>query len=168
MGAGKTAVGSVLACRLGVSFRDTDADVEATVGAPVSEVFVEHGEQVFRALERAAVLVALAEHTGVLALGGGAVLDPGTRAALAGRPVVRLTIEAATAVRRVGLDAPRPMLPMGNPRAEWKRLAAAREPLYAEVTRWAVATDEVTPEQAADQIVQLLSQVAVPQGGPDV
>ena len=81
-GAGKTTVGRLLARRLGVSFRDTDADVEAAAGQSVSDIFIGSGEPRFRALERAAVKAALAEHTGVLAVGGGAVLDEGTRAEL--------------------------------------------------------------------------------------
>ncbi len=75
-GAGKSAVAVELARLLGVSARRTDADVEAAAGASVGEIFVDQGEAAFRELERAAVARALAEHRGVLALGGGAVLDP--------------------------------------------------------------------------------------------
>ena len=84
MGAGKTTVGRLLASRWGVLARDTDADVEALEGRTISDIFVESGEAHFRELERKAVADALASHDGVLALGGGAVLDPGTRV----RPVV--------------------------------------------------------------------------------
>ena len=73
-GAGKTTIGGLLAERLGVEFRDTDADIVQRAGKPISEIFVDDGEPAFRALERAAVAAALAEHPGVLALGGGAVL----------------------------------------------------------------------------------------------
>ncbi|HEX5861219.1 MAG TPA: shikimate kinase, partial [Nocardioides sp.] len=79
MGAGKTTVAALLAEAWGVAARDTDADVEATEGRPISDIFVDSGETRFRELERAAVSDALAEHDGVLALGGGAVLDPVTR-----------------------------------------------------------------------------------------
>ena len=80
MGAGKTTVAELLAATWGTSVRDTDADVEAADGRPISEIFVDAGEEFFRDLEQAAVHRALAEHEGVLALGGGAVLDPTTRA----------------------------------------------------------------------------------------
>ena len=73
-GAGKTTVGRLLAERLAVTFRDTDHDVERTAGKRISEIFIDDGEQHFRALEREAVLRALGEHDGVLSLGGGAVL----------------------------------------------------------------------------------------------
>ena len=75
MGAGKSTVAAILAERYGVAARDTDADVEAAEGRPISDIFVDSGEAHFRALERAAVAEALASHDGVLALGGGAVLD---------------------------------------------------------------------------------------------
>ena len=83
-GAGKTTVGQLLAEALGVPFRDTDADIEATAGKPISDIFVDDGEDHFRALERAAVAAALESFDGVLALGGGAVLADETRAAAAG------------------------------------------------------------------------------------
>ena len=85
MGAGKTTVAELLGAAWGLPVRDTDRDVEAAEGRSISDIFVDSGEQRFRALERAAVADALAGHRGVLALGGGAVLDDDTRAALAGR-----------------------------------------------------------------------------------
>jgi shikimate kinase len=102
MGAGKTTVAGLLAERWGTTVRDTDHDVEASAGKAISEIFVDDGEQHFRSLERAAVLQALAEHPGVLALGGGSVLDPDTRAALRGHRVVFLRVgltDAEAAVR---------------------------------------------------------------------
>src|SRR4051812_11172033 len=76
---GKTTVGSALAAALGTAFRDTDHDVEAEAGCSVADVFVTHGEPHFRELEERAVARALAEHDGVLALGGGAVTSEATR-----------------------------------------------------------------------------------------
>jgi shikimate kinase len=151
-GAGKTTVGRLLAGRLGVAFRDTDADVEALTGTTVAEIFVEAGEARFRELERAAVAAALREHDGVLALGGGAVLDPGTRAALAGRPVVFLDVHVTDAARRVGFNRDRPLL-VGNPRSQWLRLMEARRPLYDEVATVTVSTDGRTPEEVVDAVI---------------
>ncbi|OSZ55238.1 shikimate kinase, partial [Streptomyces pharetrae CZA14] len=88
MGVGKSTVGRLLAERLGVEYRDTDDDIVAEQGRAIADIFVDEGEPYFRAVEKRAVHQALAEHDGVLALGGGAILDPDTRALLAGRPVV--------------------------------------------------------------------------------
>ncbi len=107
-GAGKSTVGRALAERLGVGFRDTDADVESSTGRAIADIFVQSGEPEFRRLEAAAVATALREHAGVLALGGGAVMDPGTRGLLAGGPVVWLRVGLATASHRAGLSGARP------------------------------------------------------------
>ncbi|MFE6665655.1 3-dehydroquinate synthase [Streptomyces sp. NPDC057697] len=155
MGVGKSTVGELLADRLGTGYRDTDADVVATAGKPISEIFYDEGEEHFRALERQAVLTAVAEHTGVLSLGGGAVLDDTTRALLAGRPVVYLSMDVEEAVRRVGLNTARPLLAV-NPRRQWRELMDARRHLYTEVARVTVATDERTPEEVAQAVLDAL------------
>lgn len=151
-GSGKTTVGGVLAERLGVALRDTDRDVAATAGKPIPDIFVDDGEPHFRALEREAVALALVEHHGVLALGGGAVLDDGTRALLAGQPTVWLQVSAAGGAKRVGLDVPRPVL-LGNVRGRLAALVAERSPLYAEVAALTVETDGRTPDEVADVII---------------
>lgn len=155
-GAGKSTVGRLVAERLGVSFRDTDEDVEAAAGASVSDIFVERGEPAFRAFERVAVARALAEHDGVLALGGGAVLDEGTRSALQDRAVVFLDVGVADAAKRVGLARDRPLL-LGNPRAQWLRLMEARRPVYEAVATRVVSTDGRTPEDVADEVVEAVT-----------
>jgi shikimate kinase len=152
MGAGKTSTGLLVAKGLGVEFRDTDRDIEATAGKPIPEIFVDDGEAHFRTLERAAVATALASFDGVLALGGGAILAEENRAALAGHRVVYLSVELPDAVRRVGLGSGRPLLAI-NPRATLKHLLEQRRPLYAEVATWTVVTDGRTPEQVAEEIV---------------
>src|SRR5690348_6659613 len=101
-GSGKTTVGQLLAERLGVAFRDTDHDVEEKAGKPIGEIFVDDGEEHFRALERAAVSDALATHDGVVAVGGGAILDPSTQDDLAGQQVIYLEVGLSDAVKRVG------------------------------------------------------------------
>ncbi|MCF2529062.1 shikimate kinase [Yinghuangia soli] len=162
-GAGKTTVGLLLAERYGVAFRDTDADIERVAGKPIPDIFVDDGEPHFRALEHQAVADALAGHGGVLALGGGAVMDPATRKLLAAHPVAFLDVELADAVRRVGLDAPRPLL-VGNPRARWRELMAQRRPLYEEVATVVVATAGLAPEQVADALAAALA--GPPAGAP--
>lgn len=151
MGAGKTTVGELLAGSWELTFRDTDRDVELREGRPISEIFVDSGERYFRALEREAVKEALAAHDGVLALGGGAVLDPTTREALKGHVVVFLHVGLSDAVRRVGLGTARPLL-LGNVRARVKALLDERLPVYQEVATIVVETDGVPPERVAEEV----------------
>ena len=160
-GAGKTTVGLELARAHGVGFRDTDADIEARAGKPIPDIFVDDGEPYFRKLEHQCVADALAEHDGVLALGGGAVMDPATRALLRAARVVFLDVELADAVRRGGLDAPRPLL-VGNPRARWRELMEQRRPLYEEVATAVVATAGLTPEEVAREVAAALGLTAPP------
>ncbi|MDQ1292866.1 MAG: shikimate kinase [Actinomycetota bacterium] len=162
-GAGKTTVATALARRLGTRLRDTDEDIERLAGRTVAEIFVESGEDHFRALERRAVAVALAEHPGVLALGGGAVMAPATQEALRGHRVVFLDVGVAKATRRVGLDAPRPLL-VGSPRARWIELMARRRPVYEAVSVLRVDTDERTVAQVAQAVVDGLGLT----GGSDL
>lgn len=165
MGSGKSTVGELLAGRLGVPYRDTDADIVAAEGREISDIFVEDGEEHFRALERAAVRAAVTDHTGVLSLGGGAVLDDGTRALLAGLPVVYLSMDVEEAVRRVGLNTARPLLAV-NPRRQWRELMEARRHLYTEVARAVVATDDRTPEEVAQAVLDALEAKGRAPGGP--
>lgn len=156
-GAGKTTVGSLVAARLGVSFTDTDAEIEAVAGKPVSDIFVEDGELAFRALEREAVARALTGSDGVVAVGGGAVLDPQTQERLAGRPVVYLETGFAAAAKRVGLSQARPLLIGTNPRATLKALLDQRLPIYQKLAWLTQPTDNQDPEHIAAEIVARLS-----------
>jgi shikimate kinase len=152
-GSGKTTIGRLLAERLGVAFRDTDADIEATAGKTVSDIFVEDGEDRFRELEVEAVRLALEAHDGVLALGGGAILRPETQQRLTGHTVVYLEVGLADAVRRVGLDSARPLLVL-NPRSQLRRLMEERRPIYERLATVRVGTEDREPEQIADEIVK--------------
>ena len=160
-GAGKSSVAARLGALLGLAVRDTDADVEATAGKPITEIFVDDGEPTFRALERDAVLTALGEHGGVLALGGGAVLDTDVQEALAayragGGAVVFLDVSLAAAAPRVGFNRSRPLL-LGNPRAQWQALMDARRPVYEAVAGLRVDTDGRTPDEVAQVITEALT-----------
>ncbi|ROO83938.1 shikimate kinase [Actinocorallia herbida] len=152
-GSGKTTIGVALAALLGVDFRDTDADIVLKTGKPVGDIFVDDGEARFRELERAAVRDALAEHDGVLALGGGAILAPETQELLAGHRVVYLDVSLEEAVKRVGLNSVRPLL-VFNPRSQLRKLMAERLPIYQRLAEITAATtgraeDEVVAEIAA-------------------
>jgi len=154
-GAGKTTVGQAVADLLGAPFGDIDQLIEAHAGKPIPEIFFDDGEPAFRALEVAAIAEALESFDGVLALGGGAILDESTRTRLAGHTVVFLSVELADAVKRVGLGAGRPLLSI-NPRATLKYLMEQRRPLYTAVATHVVATDGRTPEEIATEVVTLL------------
>ena len=154
-GAGKSAVGPLLADRLGVDFRDTDADVGAAAGKPVGDIFIENGEEAFRELERAAVasaLGALRTSGGVLALGSGAVLDAGVQSELDQRTtVVYLSADFGTVARRIGLDRPRVVIP-GNPRGRLRAMLDERDAIYRRLAAVTVPTDDLDPDELADQI----------------
>jgi shikimate kinase len=154
-GSGKTTVGRLVAARLGVGFRDVDSDVEQRAGKPVAEIFVDDGEQAFRDLERSAVAAALAEHDGVLAVGGGAVLDERIRRLLGGHRVVFLDVGLADAAARIGLNRDRPVL-LGNPRAELKRMIDQRRPAYRAVATATVDTAGRTPDQVAEAVLAVV------------
>jgi shikimate kinase len=155
-GAGKSTVGPLLAARLGVGFLETDQEVEAVAGKPVGDIFVEDGEAAFRVLEREAVARAVAIRDRVVALGGGAVLDPGTQRLLAGLPVVYLATGFAAAAKRVGMDTPRPLL-IGNPRAKLRELLEQRLPIYEKLAQITVTTDGRAPDEiAADVAAQIV------------
>jgi shikimate kinase len=152
MGVGKSTVGRMLADRLRLAYRDTDDDIVAEQGRAIAEIFVDEGEDAFRAIEKDAVRRALAGHDGVLALGGGAILDADTRALLDGLRVVYLSMDVEEAVRRTGLNAARPLLAV-NPRKQWRELMEARRHLYEEVATAVVATDGRTPEEVTQAVL---------------
>jgi len=155
MGVGKSTVGRLLAERLGTGYRDTDDDIVAAEDRAIAEIFVDDGEPAFRAIEKRAVHTALAEHEGVLALGGGAILDADTRGLLAGHRVVYLSMDVEEAVRRTGLNVARPLLAV-NPRKQWRELMEARRHLYEEVATAVVPTDGRTPEEVAEAALDAL------------
>jgi shikimate kinase len=158
MGAGKTTVGELLAASWGTRLRDTDRDVEERAGRPIADIFVDEGEPHFRALERSAVAAALSEHDGVLALGGGAVLDRGTRALLEDHVVVFLHVGLSDAVKRVGLGTARPLL-LGNVRARVKALLDERLPVYREVATLTVETDGRSAQEVAGAVREQVEQL---------
>ncbi|WP_211658503.1 shikimate kinase [Phytoactinopolyspora halophila] len=152
-GAGKTAVGQAVARLLDVPWRDTDTDIEERAGKPITDIFVEDGEPAFREMERAAVQKALAEHDGVLALGGGAVRNPDTRADLGAAPVVFLDVDLPNAVSRVGLNRSRPLL-LDSPRARLRQLMQERRPYYEEVASVTIDTSERTVDDVAEEVAR--------------
>ena len=159
---GKTTVGTALAQALNLPFRDTDHDVEAETGSSVADLFVTEGEPHFRALEEAAVARAVAEHRGVLALGGGAVTSAATRALLvahgrAGGTVVWLDVDLHSAAKRAGLSRDRPILGV-NPRAMLRHMLDTRAPLYDEVATLTVHTGGREPADVVAEVLAALPE----------
>lgn len=158
-GSGKSTIGRRLAKALGVGLLDTDVAIEQRTGRSIADIFATDGEQEFRRIEEDVVRAALADHDGVLSLGGGAVTSPGVRAALAGHTVVYLEISAAEGVRRTGGNTVRPLL-AGPDRAEkYRALMAKRAPLYRRVATMRVDTNRRNPGAVVRHI---LSRLQVP------
>lgn len=156
-GAGKSTVGRRVAERLGVPFDDTDHLIEQQAGMSVSDIFVTAGEPEFRRLEEDAVAQALRTRSGVLALGGGAVLSEKTRSLLAGHRVVWLRVSMSEAATRVGMNTARPLL-LGNVRTTLAGLLEARTPLYEEVSSAVVETSDRKIRDVIAEVASLAAQ----------
>ena len=151
MGAGKSTVGPLVADALGVTFLDLDTVIEGKAGKPIPDIFIDDGEEHFRALESEALRESLSTE-GVLALGGGAILAEANRIVLKDQTVVYLTVDLADAIDRVGMGQGRPLLAL-NPRATLRHLMAQRRPLYEEVATITVPTGGRSPQEVADDVV---------------
>jgi shikimate kinase len=155
-GSGKSTIGRRLARALGVGMLDTDAAIEAQTGRSIADIFATDGEQEFRRIEEQVVRAALADHDGVVALGGGAVTTSGVRSALAGHTVVFLEMTAAEGVRRTGRNTARPLL-AGKDRAEkFRVLMSQRTPLYRQVATIRVNTNRRNPGAVVTYVVSRL------------
>ncbi len=157
MGAGKTTVGRLLSGRLGLPFIDADTAIEERAGCPVPQIFADHGEPAFRVIEHETIAALLGGPPAVLALGGGAVEHPGTRALLLTEDVVYLHVDYDGAVARVGGDTERPMLRRPDLAAVYQRRLVA----YEAVAAHTVPTDGREPADVCGDIVVRLGS-AVP------
>ncbi|MEI6406313.1 MAG: shikimate kinase [Actinomycetes bacterium] len=156
-GAGKSSVGKALAKIAQLPFHDTDALIEERSQKKISEIFVDDGEPVFRKLEAEVVSESLQLLTGVLSLGGGAILDPKTQSLIqsSSAHVVFLDVSIAQAGPRVGFNKDRPLL-LINPRQQWLSLMEKRRPIYEELADFTVSTDNKKPNEVAHEIAILL------------
>jgi shikimate kinase len=158
MGVGKSTIGRRLAQVLELPFRDADHEIEAAAGRTIPEIFAERGEEEFRLGERKVIARLLQEPPHVLATGGGAFMDPQTRALMKARAItVWLKADLDVLTRRVGRKANRPLLTGRDPRQVLQALMEARDPIYAEADI-VVETDDRPPTAAVEAIVQALEQ----------
>jgi shikimate kinase len=157
MGAGKTRIGRRIAARLELPFFDSDRVIEAAAGETVEEIFAKRGERVFREGERRVILRLLAEPVHVLATGGGAFMDPLTRAAIARRGVsVWLRADLDVLATRVARRSNRPLLKAGDPRAILAELIESRHPTYAEA-ELVIDSGEGSPEATVARVIAALT-----------
>jgi shikimate kinase len=157
-GSGKSTIGRRVAKALELPLLDTDAKIVETTGRSIADIFVE-GEPEFRRIEAAVVRTALAEHDGIISLGGGAITSPEVREALAGHTVIYLEINAAEGIRRTSGGAVRPLLAGGDPAEKFRTLMRQRVPLYRQVATIRINTNRRNPGAVARQIVHRLEQV---------
>lgn len=161
MGAGKTSIGRRLAQRLGLAFIDADAEIEAAAGCTIDEIFTRHGEAAFRDGERRVIARLLEDPVHVLATGGGAFMDPGTRERIRARGIsLWLRAELDVLLRRVARRNNRPLLKQGDPKEVLARLIATRHPIYAEADLVVDSMDapaETTAERCLAALIDFIA-----------
>ncbi|MBU6254523.1 MAG: shikimate kinase [Acidobacteria bacterium] len=156
-GAGKTSVGKALAKKLALNFLDSDKVVEEKSGKSISEIFITDGEPAFREMERAAVIDLIENQDGVIALGGGSVMDlEVSKRLLPMANVVFLDVSISNAAPRVGFNRDRPLL-LGNPRQQWIALMEKRRSTYEALAKKRVSTDNKKPVEVVEEIVKELA-----------
>lgn len=155
-GSGKSTIGKALAKSLSLQFSDTDSIIEAEVGAPISQIFIDNGEPWFREVEARIVVREIENLNGVLALGGGAPLSDAAQAAISrsDAKVIFLDISLSAAAPRVGFNRDRPLL-LNNPRAAWQTLMDKRRPIYLALATQVLQVDDLSPKEIVDAIIKL-------------
>lgn len=163
MGAGKSSVGRVLALRRGVPFVDVDSEIERRAGTPITRIFERDGEAAFRTLEREVLAELLGGITGVIATGGGAVLDAGNRERMRARGyVVHLHAGVEAQLRRLQGDHTRPLLARPDRAAVLQAMATQRTALYRELAELSIDTDALDADAVASLIERHLATTENP------
>ena len=156
-GAGKSTVGALLARELKLAFVDTDKMIENITGKTVSQIFVDDGEEIFRAHELEVLETQLRATDTVLSLGGGAPISLTAQSLLKNSKSVKIFLDVSLSVAapRVGFNRDRPLL-LGNPRAQWQSLLDKRRPIYEGVADHCIKVDGLKANAIVTQIVELL------------
>ena len=161
-GSGKSTIGRRLAKALDLTLLDTDAKIVETTGRTIADIFSNDGEPEFRRVEEQVVRAALAEHDGIISLGGGAITSPGVRDALAGHTVIFLEISAAEGIRRTTGGTVRPLLAGPDPAQKYRDLMSERVPLYRRAATMRVNTNRRNPGAVVRHIVDRLENPDAP------
>ena len=155
-GSGKSSVAKSLAKKTGKRYVDTDKVIEEREGKPITEIFLEEGEEHFRTVESEVVLQTLEGEDEIVALGGGSILSEVVREELKKfSPIIYLEVSISNAAPRVGFNRERPLL-LGNPRAQWLALMEIRRPIYESLATFKVSTDNKKPDQVTSEILELV------------
>jgi shikimate kinase len=161
-GSGKSTIGRRLAKAMGLTLLDTDTKIVETTGRTIADIFTNDGEKEFRRIEEEVVRAALADHDGILSLGGGAITSPGVQEALAGHTVIFLEISAAEGIRRTTGGAVRPLLAGPDPAGKYRDLMSERVPLYRRAATMRVNTNRRNPGAVVRHIVDRLENPDAP------
>lgn len=159
MGSGKTTIGSLLAEKLGLSFRDTDHLIEEQEEKTVSQIFLDQGEDAFRAIEKRVLREELLTDGTVLSLGGGAPISMDAQSALRAiaSHIIFLDISLSTVAPRIGFNRDRPLL-LNNPRGQWQTLMEARRPIYEAIADATINVDDKSEEEIVTIVLSSLEE----------
>jgi len=158
MGSGKTTIGQLLATNLNLTFRDTDQVIESETGKTVSEIFLDQGEDEFRALEKAILRKELLTDETILALGGGAPISIDAQSALRAiaSPVIYFDISLASVAPRIGFNRDRPLL-LHNPRGQWETLMQERRPIYESIADIVIDVNAKSEQAIVKEILEAVA-----------
>lgn len=158
MGSGKSTIGKGIASALGVPFRDTDLIIEELEKMPVSQIFIDKGEDYFRTIEKKVLRDELLSDGSVLALGGGAPISVDAQSALkvSSAPVIYLDISLASVAPRIGFNRDRPLL-LHNPRGQWQTLMDARRPIYESIANFTIDVNGKSQNEIISEVLEVLS-----------
>jgi shikimate kinase len=157
MGSGKSTIGKAVASVLGLPFRDTDSIIEEREEMPVSQIFIDKGEEYFRAVEKRVLRDELLNDGSILALGGGAPISVDAQSALkvSSAPVIYLDISLASVAPRIGFNRDRPLL-LHNPRGQWQTLMEVRRPIYESIANIVIDVNGKSQKQIVKEALGAL------------
>jgi shikimate kinase len=158
MGSGKSTIGKAVANSLGATFRDTDTIIEEIEDMPVSQIFIDKGEDYFRTVEKKVLRDELLSDGSVLALGGGAPISVDAQSALkvSSAPVIYLDISLANVAPRIGFNRDRPLL-LHNPRGQWQTLMEVRRPIYESIANFTIDVNGKSQKDIVSEVLGVLS-----------
>jgi shikimate kinase len=157
MGSGKSTIGKAVASALGLPFRDTDSIIEQREEMPVSQIFIDKGEDYFRTVEKKVLRDELLNDGSILALGGGAPISVDAQSALkvSSAPVIYLDISLASVAPRIGFNRDRPLL-LHNPRGQWQTLMEVRRPIYESIANVVIDVNGKSQKQIVEEALGAL------------